>query len=166
MPISQGLSFIHPRPCAKLERMALFHTITNKASMFTRLDRTFYRPSKPLLLWDGDCGFCRYWIIKLKKQLPGKVATQPYQEVVMDIPDVPEWAFREALRLVETDGRIYNGPEAIYKALTYNAKWTFLFRKYRFSHFFNYMSDHIYDFIAKHRNSMFALSKLLFGRNP
>jgi hypothetical protein len=91
---------------------------------------------------------------------------EPYQEALEHIGDIPEWACREAARLVDIDGTIYNGPEAAYKALWYADQWRGLLRAYDNSDLFRYLSDHGYTWIARHRVFLFSITKALWGKNP
>ena len=57
---------------------------------------------RPLLVYDGDCGFCTYWV-RYWQQLTGdRVAYVPYQETAAQYPEIPVTAFQNAtLRLME-----------------------------------------------------------------
>jgi hypothetical protein len=37
-------------------------------------------PPKALLIWDGDCDFCRLWIERWREMTAGKVDYTTYQE--------------------------------------------------------------------------------------
>jgi len=36
---------------------------------------------RPVLVFDGDCGFCRFWIERWRGATGGKVDYEPYQKV-------------------------------------------------------------------------------------
>lgn len=136
--------------------------------MFTKVDRTDYPPqNKPLLVWDGDCGFCKYWVIKLKWITGDSINFEPYQNSAADFEDLDVSLFREASRLIETDGLIYSGPDSFYRSLIYTP-----YNRYKLHHYyhkyssFRFISNHAYSLIAKHRNFMFKVSKFIFGKNP
>lgn len=118
------------------------------------------------MIWDGQCGFCKYWVIRWQQMTGDAVIYKPYQDALKEIPDIPVWACREAARLVDTEGRIFNGPEAAYKALEYTDRWNGLYKKYKTSDLFRYLSDHAYVWIAKHRNFLFKLTRILWGKDP
>ena len=51
---------------------------------------------RPLLVYDGDCGFCTYWV-RYWQQLTGdRVAYAPYQETAAQYPEIPVTAFQNA----------------------------------------------------------------------
>ncbi|QSE95894.1 DCC1-like thiol-disulfide oxidoreductase family protein [Fulvivirga lutea] len=136
--------------------------------MITKYKNTPFQPAKPLLVWDGDCGFCQYWLLWLLNQTGDRINHEPYQKIADSIPGLPKWAFREAVRFIETDGSVFSGASAFYQAYTYtNSKSnTRLIRMYNHRSFFRYMSDHSYSFISKNRRCMFFLTKLFWGKNP
>jgi predicted DCC family thiol-disulfide oxidoreductase YuxK len=134
--------------------------------MLTKYIEVPYQPEKPLLIWDGDCGFCKYWMLWWRRLTGDKVQYEPYQKIAGDIKGIPTWAFQEAIRLVETDGKVYDGPHAAFQALEYTEKWSGFSEKYHKRSFFRFVSDHGYAFIAKNRPAMFFISKLLWGKNP
>ena len=37
--------------------------------------------AKPLLIWDGDCDFCRKWVDRWRHVTRDRVDYAPYQEV-------------------------------------------------------------------------------------
>ena len=51
-------------------------------------------PPKPLLIFDGDCHFCRRWIERWREITAGAVEYAPSQEVAERFPEIP----REAIR--------------------------------------------------------------------
>lgn len=74
---------------------------------------------KPTLLFDGDCGFCRAWVRRWKHVTGGAVEYAPSQERGAEFPQVPAEAFERAVQLVEPDGRVFEGAEAVFRALAY-----------------------------------------------
>lgn len=135
--------------------------------MFKKLKKTTYPPKgKPLMIWDGDCGFCKYWIIQWEGMTKDKIEYIPYQQVQEDFPDINVKHFKEAVRLIEPNGKIYNGPEAAYRAYQYAGKYKFLPLLYRKNTWFKNLSDYGYDWIATNRGFMMKLTKRAFGTDP
>lgn len=129
-------------------------------------DQTYYRPPTPMLIWDGTCGFCKFWVTRWKIMTGDAILYVPYQEAAHQIKDIPVQAFKEAVRMIETDGKVYNGAGAAYKTLTYSGKWRFLYPYYKKFPLFRKISDHACQSIADNRPFMFTLTKMLFGKNP
>lgn len=135
--------------------------------MFSKLTSTQFPPKeKPVMVWDGNCGFCLYWTTKWSKVTLNKVEYLPYQIAKDQFTDIEEFHFTEASRLIDMDGRIYSGPQSAYKTLTFGSKWAFLNQWYEKNKIFSRFSDLLYHLVAKNRNILFRLSKLSFGSNP
>ncbi len=75
------------------------------------------RPLKPLLLYDGDCGFCRKWIGRWKALTGDRVFYEPYQEAAARFPEIDPRRFTESLQLIQPDGGVLQGAEAVFKSL-------------------------------------------------
>ncbi len=70
-----------------------------------------------LLLWDGNCGFCRRMVAVLKTIALRPVSTQPFQEVLAQIPaEVLPWTARQ-MHWVRPDGSISGGSQALIEVL-------------------------------------------------
>lgn len=127
---------------------------------------TAFRPDKPLLVWDGDCGFCKYWVIRWKKMTGEHIVYRPYQEMLDTIRDIPESEFRKAAQLIDRDGSVHSGAAAAYKALSYAGRWRFLYSMYTSSGLFRSISDRGYRFVANHRTGLYKVTVAMFGKNP
>ncbi len=135
--------------------------------MFKKIEHTKFPPKeKPLLVWDGACGFCKYWVTRWKKLTKDKVAFKPYQEVAHLFPDIPLKEFKKASRFISTKGTVHSGPDSAYKSYQIaNAAspWHSWYNHYSW---FQKLSDHGYNYIAKNRSFFFKLTKFLLGSNP
>ena len=72
---------------------------------------------KPVLIFDGDCGICRYWINYWQKLTIDEVDYQPYQEVATDYPGIPLAEFERSIQLVLAEDKIFSGAKAVYYLL-------------------------------------------------
>ena len=135
--------------------------------MFTKLDRTQYPPkNKPLMAWDGNCGFCHYWVLRWKTFTGDKVEYRPYSEVADQFPDIELRYFKQAVRFIDTDGKIYTGPAAAFQSFQYGDRWKWVMPLYKKYKLVEFVCDHTYRLISKNRPFMYKLSVLLFGKNP
>jgi predicted DCC family thiol-disulfide oxidoreductase YuxK len=136
--------------------------------MFTKLDSTKYPPAnKPLMVWDGQCDFCAYWISRWQKISGNTIDYAPYQEAAGNFKDINKRHFMTASRLIETSGQIFSGPRSAYRTFTYGKSfWSFLDKWYATQPWFRRLSDAIYQQVAKHRGFMYKLTTALFGKNP
>lgn len=135
--------------------------------MFAKLDKTKYPPEgKPLVAWDGDCGFCHYWVLRWKSFTGNKVDYRPYREVYHQFPDIDLKYFRQAVKLIDVDGKIYSGPAAAFQAFRYGNKWRWIMPLYSKYKIVEVVSDNCYSFISKRRPFMYKVTVALWGKNP
>jgi predicted DCC family thiol-disulfide oxidoreductase YuxK len=110
-------------------------------------------PAVPSMLWDGDCGFCRRWIEKWRKVTGSRVRYEPYQEVIDRYPQLTRSQCRKAVQLVMTDGTVFSGAHAVFKALSLAGKrhgvplWL-----YENIPLFDRMSEAFYQFVSRNRS--------------
>jgi len=136
--------------------------------MFGKIRHTDFPPTKkPQMVWDGECGFCRYWVTYWKSNTADRIDYCPYQESASSYLDFPVKEFKKASRLIETDGSIYSGPDSAFRSFRYfdppNKFWHQLYSENKI---FRFGCQHIYNFIAKHRSLMLKITFLFFGKNP
>jgi predicted DCC family thiol-disulfide oxidoreductase YuxK len=77
-------------------------------------------PGQDLLLYDGDCAFCRREAARLVRWLPeGAVAARSFREpgALQALPDLDAARCQKALQLVRADGRVFSGAEGLVQAL-------------------------------------------------
>ena len=56
--------------------------------------RVSNRPPKPLMIWDGECHFCKRWIERWREITAGKVDYATYQEAAARFPEIPVEQFQ------------------------------------------------------------------------
>ncbi|MEY2482382.1 MAG: hypothetical protein QOK24_910 [Verrucomicrobiota bacterium] len=74
-------------------------------------------PGIPLVVFDGDCNFCRRWIERWREMTRGAVDYAPFQEAAARFPEIPREDFAQALHFIDKDGTIYRGAEAVFRSL-------------------------------------------------
>jgi predicted DCC family thiol-disulfide oxidoreductase YuxK len=115
------------------------------------------------LVYDGECGICRYWVNYWQDLTHGDVAYRAYQEAAGDFPAIAPAAFQRAIQLIEPDGQVYSGAAATFRVLRHapgRAAWWWCY-----SHLpgFASSSEAAYAFFAARRGLLNALSKILWG---
>jgi predicted DCC family thiol-disulfide oxidoreductase YuxK len=118
---------------------------------------------QPLLIYDGDCRFCMYWIRYWQKLTGPGVTYAPYQEVASEYPEIPVEAFKRAVQYVAPDGKIASGAEAVLLTLEGADEKGFWLTLYRRIPGFAKIAESIYAFIAYHRNALYGPSRWLWG---
>ena len=129
---------------------------------------TVERPAagaRPLLIYDGDCGFCGYWARYWQKLTGDSVDYRPYQEVAAQYPAIPTAEFQRAVQFITPDGHRASAAEASFLTLSHargKGLWLALYRRLPG---FAAISELVYAFIAAHRPAFYRVSLLLWGRN-
>ncbi|MBV9463671.1 MAG: DUF393 domain-containing protein, partial [Verrucomicrobiae bacterium] len=127
-------------------------------------DRGLSKRDQPLLIYDGECGFCSYWAARWKHAVRGAVEFQPFQELE-ELPGVSEAECRRAVQLVETDGEIFSGAEAVARLLSHSPRsWARLpLWAYENVPGLAPISEELYRLVADHRTAASRLNHLLWG---
>jgi len=107
--------------------------------------------SKPLLIYDGKCGFCKIWIDYWRKLTGDRVEYAPSQEVGERFPQISKKEFSEAVQLVRVDGTVVSGARAVFETLGY--------KKVPFAPAMEWG----YRVVARHRDLFYHLTKWTFG---
>ena len=111
-------------------------------------------PPRPLLVFDGDCGFCRTWVARWHRLARGRVDVAPSQEVAHRFPHVPTEQYDLSVVLVEPDGTSTFAAEALLRTLalggTTSPSWC-----YRYVPGASFLLERAYRFVA-HRRGLFS----------
>lgn len=122
-------------------------------------------PARPLVVFDGDCSFCRFWIARWKRASGDRLDYAPYQDVAPRFPEVPVEEFRRAVGLVRPSGEVLFGAAAVVAAraeVPGRGLWSWVYRRVPGAAI---VMDLLYRFIANHRNAAFRVTRLFWGRN-
>lgn len=102
---------------------------------------------KPLLVYDGECDFCRYCIARWRHVTEKRIRYAPYQEVAAQFPQIPLSAFQNAVQLILPDGTVLSGAAAVFHAFgNRRILWC-----YENVPGFAPMTEGVYRFVARHR---------------
>ncbi len=123
-------------------------------------------PLKPLMIFDGDCDFCTLWIRRWQQATGEAVEYLPFQDpcVAAQFPELPREKCEAAVQLVETDGAVYSGAEAVFRALGHNPSRQRLLGFYQRSPAFARVAEGSYRFVAEHRPFFSRLTRWGWGR--
>src|SRR5881398_3384952 len=122
-------------------------------------------PPKPLMIWDGDCYFCKRWVERWREITAGKVDYAPYQEAASRFPEIPVKQFMRAVAFIDSDGRTFFAAEAVYRSLRYRSSRKWLAWSYDHIPGFAGISETAYRFIARHRSLGSTFTRLLWGND-
>src|SRR5262245_33348882 len=122
-------------------------------------------PSRPLVVWDGSCGFCRMSIERLQAELGMGIETAPYQEVGDRFAPLGAADYARAVHLIEPDGRRSSGAEAVFRALAYRPGGLPWLRLYLHLPGFAPLAELGYRFVARHRGAVRRIAVALVGED-
>jgi predicted DCC family thiol-disulfide oxidoreductase YuxK len=123
---------------------------------------------KPLFIYDGECHFCLRWIRRWQEATDGKVDFAPFQSVGPRFgEDISIECFQYAVRLIETDGTIYGGAEAVLRMLSRGSQIGSGLAYWCYRHIPGYAPAARlgYRFVACYRNLASIVTTILWGRS-
>ncbi|HEX3857505.1 MAG TPA: DCC1-like thiol-disulfide oxidoreductase family protein [Verrucomicrobiae bacterium] len=117
-------------------------------------------PLKPLMVYDGNCNFCKRWIARWRKMTGDAVDYLPSQDsqIAKRFPEIPSEEFQKSVQLVEPDGNVFSGAHAVFLSLAKNPKRQRPLRWYKNSRAFANLVELIYRFVARYREFFSWLS--------
>jgi predicted DCC family thiol-disulfide oxidoreductase YuxK len=124
-------------------------------------------PPKPLMVFDGDCNFCTLWIRRWQQMTGDAVDYLPAQDprIAEQFPEIPRKQFDTAVQLIETDGVVYSGAEAVFRVLAHNPKSRWLLHVYQTSPAFSNITEWAYRLVAGDRTFFSLLTRWFWGRH-
>ena len=124
---------------------------------------------KPLMVYDGDCHFCCRWITRWQETTLDRVDYAPSQEVASDFPEIPREQFDQEVKLIDPDGRISGGAEAVFRSLNHAARPGLLvllaWWLYRKMPGFALVTEWGYHQVAQHRMIASAATRWFWGND-
>ncbi len=114
--------------------------------------------SKPLLVYDNDCDFCRYWIARWRHITKDRIDYAPYQEVAPQFPEIPLSAFQSSVQFILESGQVFSGAVAVLRALNNR----FLLWCYYTLPGFAPLSEAVYRFVAKYRSFFSKMTRWIW----
>lgn len=121
--------------------------------------------SKPVLVYDGDCSFCKIWVGYWQALTGERVEYAPYQKAASRFPDVPRADFQRAVQFFEGDAH-YSGAEAAFHLMAsvdggfWNAPlWLYLHLPGCAP-----VTEFFYRLVAANRNAGYWVTRALWGK--
>ncbi|HYM26462.1 MAG TPA: lipase maturation factor family protein [Vicinamibacterales bacterium] len=123
------------------------------------------QPSRPTLIFDGDCSFCRFWVSRWRRATGDRLEYLPYQsdDVARRFPELPRDRCSRAVQLVERDGVVLQGARAVFRGLAEGGGSSAGWLLYERAPGFAAASEAAYRFIAAHRPLADRVRKWCWG---
>jgi predicted DCC family thiol-disulfide oxidoreductase YuxK len=124
-------------------------------------------PPKPLMVFDGDCKFCGLWIRRWRQLTGDAVDYLPSQDppIAARFPEIPRELFDTAVVLIESDGGVISGAEAVFRGLAKNPKIQWPLHLYESSPALSRITESVYKFVAGHRTTFSYVTRFLWGKH-
>jgi len=111
---------------------------------------------KPLLVFDGECGFCRRLAIKWHEKTGEQIDFTPYSEIGDNHQQISIEEFKKEIKLIYPEGRIYGGAAAVFRVIEHSGSpLRTLSRLYNYTRVFDPIWDWVYRFVARNREKLF-----------
>ena len=107
---------------------------------------------RPVLLFDGKCAFCRRWVERWRARTGDAVIYRRSRRA------------RRAVQLIDSDGKRYEGAEAVFRALSRAPRLRLVAAIGRWP-VVRWFAARTYRFIAAHRTLAARVDRMLFGRS-
>jgi len=109
-----------------------------------------------LLIYDGDCNFCRRWIIRWQRITGGLVDYVPLQDdfLARRYPELARADLEAAVHLIEPDGTVYRGAAAALRARAKNSRCRFTYWCYERLPGFAWVAEFAYAWVARNRRRL------------
>jgi lipase maturation factor 1 len=123
-------------------------------------------PSRPVLIYDGECHFCGRWVVRWQEMTGDRVIYRPSQEAAADYPEIPAEDFDRAVQWVGTDGKRASAAGAVFCALALAGWWgRLLLTLYRRVAPWRVFVEFGYRIVATNRMVFSRLTRLLWGND-
>jgi lipase maturation factor 1 len=122
-------------------------------------------PARPLVLYDGTCGFCKTWIARWRERTGDAVDYEPSQGAGARFPEIPPEDFARAVQLVLPDGSVLSGAGSVARLLSLPRGRGVFDGMYRRVPGVAPLSELAYRAVAGHRSAAAAVTRLLWGRS-
>src|ERR1051326_6379294 len=115
------------------------------------------------MVFDGDCNFCRRWIARWRDETGDAIDYIPYQQptIAEQFPEIPRPQFESAIQLIQNDGQVFSGAEAVCRSLAGHRRWPLWF--YRRVPGADAAVERAYRFVAEHRALFSRVTTLFWG---
>ena len=124
--------------------------------------------SVPVLIYDGNCGFCKTWIALWMRWSGQYVDYMPSQIAAPVFPQIPVGYYDESVVLVFPNGKFIRGADAVLQTLSLNPAawfWKLLLSFYRSVPPFRWVTEKSYSVVARNRIPFSYLTYWLWGEN-
>jgi len=122
------------------------------------------RPSFPVMVYDGNCGFCYYWIQIWRGITGGQISYRTYQDLGDSFPEIPTENFEASVHFFESEQVVYTGAAAVFKSLSYVSGYRWMWGLYKRLPLVAPVTEWAYRRVAAHRILFSKLTNFFYGK--
>ena len=111
-------------------------------------------PERAVLVFDGECAFCRRWVARWQRVVGDRIEPVPSRrdDLPIRFPELTRAPLDSAVHLIEPDGRVTCGAEAVFRSLA--AVWRWPLWLYEHVPGCAALSEWVYRFVARRRTCL------------
>jgi len=113
---------------------------------------------RPMLVFDGECKFCRRLASKWNKKIGEKINFVPYNELSDKYGNTSTEEFTKEIKLIYPEGTVYGGAAAAFKVIEHSkSPLRALSWLYDHTRVFDPIWEWVYELVAKYRHRFLFL---------
>src|SRR6476620_10443611 len=118
---------------------------------------------RPLMVYDGEGAFCRARIEWWREATGERIEYVPYQEAKGDVARLNRKELGRAVHLIDVDGTVSRGAEAVFRAMARCGDKRWLLWLYTWVPPFAWRAEAVYRIIAANRGPIARVYRLWHG---
>ncbi|MBL0058130.1 MAG: DUF393 domain-containing protein [Elusimicrobia bacterium] len=118
--------------------------------------------AKPVLIYDGDCGFCRRSVGWVRRRAGGRVEVLRREDAAARFPALSLDLTARSVVLLDSDGVLHQGAEAVFRTRALLG-FPFFLNRYRSHRWFAGLSEAGYRVVSWTRPVLSGVLDLLLG---
>ena len=120
-------------------------------------------PDRPLLVFDGDCSFCRAWVEHWRQISGDRADYIAYRELGDRFPEIPREVFAASVQLIFPDGEVFSAAHAVFRLLALVPGRSVPLWLYQRVPGFRPVVETVYRLIARHRSLGYRITQCFWG---
>src|SRR5579864_8689398 len=117
----------------------------------------------PMLVFDGDCSFCRAWVDYWRRLTGERVLYTPCQEIGSRFPNLSQKDFAAAVSLFLPTGEVRIAAHAVFSLLNFVSGKRWMLWMYVQIPGFALIAELLYRVVARHRSLAYWTTRALWG---